>query len=55
MAGLFMDGLPRVPVVMFTFQQLLSVHLPQLDAHLQEQGVAGSMYSLEWLITGTLL
>jgi hypothetical protein len=36
---------------MFQFEQLLSIHLPQVHRHLDIQGVLPSMYASQWFMT----
>ncbi|CAO3687231.1 unnamed protein product [Rhizopus stolonifer] len=36
---------------MFQFEQLLSIHLPQVHRHLDAQGVLPSMYASQWFMT----
>jgi hypothetical protein len=36
---------------MFQFDELLSVHLPQVHRHLEAQGVRPTMYASQWFMT----
>lgn len=51
MADLYRPRMPKVPEVIFIFEGLMQTHMPQLAAHLENEGLHPTMYLTQWFIT----
>ncbi|KAJ0411616.1 hypothetical protein ATCC90586_004085 [Pythium insidiosum] len=51
MAGLYRPRMPKVPETIFIFERLLRQLMPQLAAHLDNEGMHPTMYLTQWFVT----
>lgn len=51
LADLYRPRMPKVPEVTFVFQGLFKQLMPQLSAHLENEGLHPTMYLTQWFLT----
>lgn len=51
LANVYRPRMPKVPEVIYIFEQLMRELLPQLSAHLEREGLHPTMYLSQWFIT----
>ncbi|KAF1791072.1 Rab-GTPase-TBC domain [Phytophthora cactorum] len=51
LADLYRPRMPKVPEVTFVFEGLFKQLMPQLSAHLENEGLHPTMYLTQWFLT----
>ena len=49
--GLYLEGMPRTMVVLFTLDKLMALHIPKLSVHFKLENVATHMFATKWIMT----
>ncbi len=51
LADMYRPGMSRVMEALGIFQHTLALYLPQVHAHLEQEGVHATMFATQWFVT----